>query len=85
MGPTMYCWVRVAQQLFPERNFTSYVKKAITEQFTCDPLLIFTFLIGMKIFEGGTFTEGSMEASRLYSLRCDAMQRDRSNLNMNAN
>lgn len=63
MGPTMYVWVRTAAVIYPQSNFRSSLKKALTEQFSVDPLLICTFLFVMSLLEQKTITEANAEVS----------------------
>lgn len=63
MGPTMYVWVRTAAKIFPRSDFRSSLSKAITEQFSVDPMLIVTFLFVMSLLEQKTVAEASTEVS----------------------
>lgn len=62
----MYVWVRFAAKLWPQTNFRTSVRKAVTEQFTVDPTLICTFLFVMSLLEQRTIAEAKEEVSALY-------------------
>lgn len=63
MGPTMFFWMRYAATIWPGRSFRSSTSKAITEQFTIDPMLICMFLYLMTLFEGKSREDAKQEVT----------------------
>lgn len=63
MGPAMYVWIRTANMIWPKPGIRYSLSKAITEQFTVDPVLICTFLFVMSLLEKKTVEEAEEEVS----------------------
>lgn len=62
-GPALYCWMKVANVMWPRRDIRSSLKKAFTEQFAFDPFSITLFLYSMTIFEGKDHDVAKQEVS----------------------
>jgi Mpv17-like protein len=63
-APALYCWMRVAQFMWPRRDIRSSLAKALTEQVAFDPFSISIFLYSMTIFEGKKHDDAKKEVSR---------------------
>lgn len=50
-APMLYSWMRVANIMWPRRDFRSSMTKAFTEQVAYDPFAIVFFFYGMSILE----------------------------------
>ncbi|XP_055905614.1 mpv17-like protein isoform X1 [Eupeodes corollae] len=61
MGPTLYVWMRLAAVMWPKRDVSSSICKAITEQASYDPMAISVFMFTMSLFDGKTFNEAQWE------------------------
>ncbi|CAG9806899.1 unnamed protein product [Chironomus riparius] len=62
-GPALYCWMRVANKMWPRSDIRSALAKAFTEQVAFDPFSISLFLYAMTIFEGKTHEQARREVS----------------------
>lgn len=63
MGPTIYCWMRLASIMWPSRSIKASICKALTEQVAYDPMAISTFLFTMSLMEGKSVEESRREVS----------------------
>lgn len=61
MGPTIYCWMRLASVMWPRTDIKSSICKAVTEQWAYDPMAISTFLFTMSLMEGKSYEEAKRE------------------------
>ncbi|CAO1438027.1 unnamed protein product [Diamesa hyperborea] len=62
-GPALYCWMRVANNMWPRSDIRSSLAKAFTEQFAFDPFSISMFLYTMTILEGKRHVEAKKEVT----------------------
>ena len=60
-APTLFCWMKVANKMWPRTDIYSSVCKALTEQIAYDPFAICAFLYVMSRFEGKTKFEAYEE------------------------
>lgn len=60
-GPALYCWIRIANKMWPYSDIRSALAKAFTEQVAFDPFSITMFLYTMSIIEGRTHNEAKNE------------------------
>lgn len=61
MGPTIYCWIRLAGVMWPRTDIKSSLCKAITEQTAYDPMAISSFLFFMTLMEGNSYAQARQE------------------------
>uniref|UniRef100_A0A1L8D8X5 Putative conserved plasma membrane protein n=1 Tax=Nyssomyia neivai TaxID=330878 RepID=A0A1L8D8X5_9DIPT len=52
IGPSMYMWIRLANNMWPKRELKTSIAKALCEQISYDPFMIATFLFCMSLLEG---------------------------------
>ncbi|KAL9888721.1 pasang lhamu isoform 1-T7 [Glossina fuscipes fuscipes] len=64
LGPALYCWIRVANTMWPRADIGSALCKAYTEQIAYDPFAITGFLFVMTLTEKGkTLEDAQREVS----------------------
>uniref|UniRef100_A0A1B6GFQ9 Mpv17-like protein n=1 Tax=Cuerna arida TaxID=1464854 RepID=A0A1B6GFQ9_9HEMI len=61
VAPTLHCWIKIANTIWPHNTLRSAVTKAIVEQFTYTPFGMLSFYFGMTLLEGKTIEEGKAE------------------------
>uniref|UniRef100_A0A1B6KRL9 Mpv17-like protein n=1 Tax=Graphocephala atropunctata TaxID=36148 RepID=A0A1B6KRL9_9HEMI len=61
VAPTLHCWIKIANTIWPQSTLKSAVTKAIVEQFTYTPFAMLSFYFGMTLLEGKTIEEGKAE------------------------
>ncbi|KAG5671233.1 hypothetical protein PVAND_001442 [Polypedilum vanderplanki] len=65
-GPALYCWIRVANKMWPRSDIRSLIAKAFTEQFAFDPFSITSFLYIMSVLEGRTHEQAKDEVKKYF-------------------
>lgn len=63
VAPSLYGWIKLSSNMWPQMNLKTGIAKAIVEQFSYGPAASVSFFTLMTLMEGRTFGEACHEVS----------------------
>jgi len=75
VAPTLYCWLKIANTIWPLNTLRYAITKGVVEQFTYTPFAMSSFYFGMTLLEGKSVEEatGEVEAKFLPTYKVGAL------------
>jgi len=61
VAPTLYGWIRLSSQMWPQTTLRTGIAKSLTEQLSYGPATAVSFFVIMSLMEGKSFKEARME------------------------